>query len=875
MKKIYLLGAVALLAAAGCNKELPQGDLPSGSVVLTASVETDGTKVGATVNEETKKVAFTWTKGDAVAVQTASGFETFTLSGNGGEATGEFYGNAAPAAGGVAVFPAAAAGAVSGNNLSLNLPASYTYVAGQTNALLSAKVADSNLAFTHLGGLVAIELKGVPAGAKLVFTAKDKQISGAYTVDLSAETPQVNVAATTSAADSTLTVSFAEAAVEALVYLPLPVGEYPSWTAKVLGADDAVLKEVSTTSAKTVARKALKAMPYMIVDLKDWFVSPTGAGDKSGSSWDNAMDQVAFNEFMNHDYGKHSAEKCKTFDGSTIHFAEGKYNFVGAAKDGVTRFKLQYDNMGKACNIVFKGGYAADSKGTDLSKRDASKYVTKLTGDANNNDQADRQEDTGIFCVDNWAFLTFDGITFTCAGGNQASGSGVTYRQGAFVANSDKNEFSLTFTNCIFKDLITSDYVDGNGSKKGCGAALFTMKNGTVKIDNCLIENCTGNHVGGAICLSSATTTLEVTNTAFKNCVSENTHGGAISAGEGAVFSVKNCTFDSCQAKNQGGALYGNKGTVMTVENCTFTKCNTVQSSGGKGGAIGLDSTGSPVANVKNCVFDACEAKDQGAVIALQKNAVAKFDGCTVKNCITRNRGAFRLEGESVLFLNNCAVYDCKTTGDWGSVMASSGGHFLVNNCTFEHNTVGNKGATLNGSGAWAIINSTTFSNTNIAGDGQSNAAVRWDSGKSALLMNSMFFYTGSQTDADDAAVYLTSANNTMVNGGYNVYNTSTNMAAAATDKVGNLPAAYGLTWSTDHYIWNGLAADASKATLAEIEEALKTKVNYATGSFTNLGLDFYNWLQEIGGGKNPLAYDQKGNARNTNAMWPGAYEKN
>ena len=41
MKKIYLLGAVALLAAVGCNKELPQGDLPSGSVVLTASVETD------------------------------------------------------------------------------------------------------------------------------------------------------------------------------------------------------------------------------------------------------------------------------------------------------------------------------------------------------------------------------------------------------------------------------------------------------------------------------------------------------------------------------------------------------------------------------------------------------------------------------------------------------------------------------------------------------------------------------------------------------------------------------------------------------------------------------------------------------------------
>ena len=107
------------------------------------------------------------------------------------------------------------------------------------------------------------------------------------------------------------------------------------------------------------------------------------------------------------------------------------------------------------------------------------------------------------------------------------------------------------------------------------------------------------------------------------------------------------------------------------------------------------------------------------------------------------------------------------------------------------------------------------------------------------------------------------------------MYNTSSNFDVADTDKVGSLPSAYGLTWNTDHYIWNGLAADASKATLAEIEEALKTKVAVATGTFTNLGLDFYNWLQEIGGGKNPLAYDQKGNARNTAAMWPGAYEKN
>ena len=37
--------------------------------------------------------------------------------------------------------------------------------------------------------------------------------------------------------------------------------------------------------------------------------------------------------------------------------------------------------------------------------------------------------------------------------------------------------------------------------------------------------------------------------------------------------------------------------------------------------------------------------------------------------------------------------------------------------------------------------------------------------------------------------------------------------------------------------------------------------------------LGFYNWLQKIGEGKNPLANDQNGNPRSASAMWPGAYD--
>lgn len=68
MKKIYsfMVAAVAIFAAASCNKELPQGnELPVGeTVVYTASV--DGADTKAVLNEDTKKSE--WVAGDAITV---------------------------------------------------------------------------------------------------------------------------------------------------------------------------------------------------------------------------------------------------------------------------------------------------------------------------------------------------------------------------------------------------------------------------------------------------------------------------------------------------------------------------------------------------------------------------------------------------------------------------------------------------------------------------------------------------------------------------------------------------------------------------------------------------------------------------------------
>ena len=99
-----MVAAVAIFAAASCNKELPQGnELPVGeTVVYTASV--DGADTKAVLNEETKKSE--WVAGDAITVYDGTKGWTFTAD-NAGQhvdfSNSEGFGDYRPV---MAVYPA-------------------------------------------------------------------------------------------------------------------------------------------------------------------------------------------------------------------------------------------------------------------------------------------------------------------------------------------------------------------------------------------------------------------------------------------------------------------------------------------------------------------------------------------------------------------------------------------------------------------------------------------------------------------------------------------------------------------------------------------------------------------------------------------------
>lgn len=111
---------------------------------------------------------------------------------------------------------------------------------------------DGNVAFRHLAGILRVNLNDIPVGYdKMVVTASEP-IAGAFTADVTAQTPVMEASAS---ATNSITVSFAASATvdnDRTLYLPLPVGSYESISVAV--SNGTATKQLTNWSNKTVER---------------------------------------------------------------------------------------------------------------------------------------------------------------------------------------------------------------------------------------------------------------------------------------------------------------------------------------------------------------------------------------------------------------------------------------------------------------------------------------------------------------------------------------------------------------------------------------------------------------------------------------------
>ena len=292
---------------------------------------------------------------------------------------------------------------------------------------------------------------------------------------------------------------------------------------------------------------------------KAYFVSPEGAGDKTGASWDNAMGLEQLRPMLGSDYKAKTVEDCEALDGYTFYFKEGSYCMTTNEKD---RMKLNFKEYVKPCYISFLGGYDESSTGVDLSKRDVASNVTKFTGDRNGNGKAD-SGDTGLFCLDAYAYLTFDGCTFAHSYGKDR------WKQKAFMLNTDElgATTELSLSNCKFTDIY--DYDDPKDAKYEGGAAIWLCKGSTAKITDCEITGMTSTSRGGAIRLIDATSIMYMNNCSVYGNKITDLWGNGVQVSNGNFY-VNNSTI----AKNTGAGGAFNGGGNQLIVNTTIVNAH-------------------------------------------------------------------------------------------------------------------------------------------------------------------------------------------------------------------------------------------------------------------------------------------------------------
>lgn len=188
MKKIYsfMVAAVALFAAASCNKELPQENLPAVGETVVYTASTDGADTKAVLNETTKKSE--WVADDAITVHDGEKGWTFTAAEAGANvdfSNSEGFGEYRPV---LAVYPAGTYTVdVAEKTVNANIPTYQSVMAGTYDdkaALAVAYSENDKFAFKNAHALIKFTVKSPNIKAIEFYGNNGEAITGNMLVSL-------------------------------------------------------------------------------------------------------------------------------------------------------------------------------------------------------------------------------------------------------------------------------------------------------------------------------------------------------------------------------------------------------------------------------------------------------------------------------------------------------------------------------------------------------------------------------------------------------------------------------------------------------------------------------------------------------------------
>lgn len=454
-------------------------------------------------------------------------------------------------------------------------------------------------------------------------------------------------------------------------------------------------------------------------------------------------------------------------------------------------------------------------------------------------------------------------------------------RNGGALNIEPKSASAITITACNFHDNILKSGADKTGTSGNFhGGACRMGGSGTAAFVGCTFKDNTAYHGSGAFHINTDAASAMLTDCTFEGNYCQNGNGGAITLEKGAL-QLSDCLFKgnyvvSGSTVRNGGVFYvDTNAESLTAENCVFRE-NYIDGSGNAFGAV-MRVQGDADVSYTGCVFEGNHSVYRGGVFALNASTRLKISDCLVKNNYAAGGGMIQCGANCIVYMNRVAFTGNYTTssGGWGVNVHSGNANICMNNVTSynNYNTHANPGNCIafNSDGGWLITNSTIL-------DKAPSAVIRANGTRKVTLCNNIL---SNENTADN--MFMLKSTGIYNDKGHNVFSFTTAPSSptlASTDVIGQSHSTLGGSWQEvwDEtakyavYAWNnGLSFTA--ATEAEVTDAMKTAYpenDTVHTSITNIGLDFYNWLD----GMSPKGYqvDGRGVTRGT-SWWPGSYQ--